>query len=396
VLAAVDHGSVTGPGSGTLTVVERGPEVQLDGVVLTGARLTLRPWREADADRVHEILQDRRMHEFLALPQPYSHETAIGFVSRFAPTARAEGTALECAVDETATGRVVGSAKLRLGGDPEIGFWIAPDAQGRGYAAEATTLLAEWGFARGLRRVRLNCDVRNLASARTALAAGFRFAGVSRDGITSGGTDGVPPHRGDLARFARLPDDPPGRVAPAFAPLPPGGLTDGVVTLRLTEPADADGFFEQETDPVTVANGFTGRPPAREAVRHMANRAGLDWLVGSAGALTILDAASGGYAGSLRLRRSGPPGVGGIGYAVHPAFRGRGYTARALRLLAGWAFDGGGFARLELGAKVDNVASQRAALAAGFAREGVMRARLRAPDGAYRDEARFCLLSPSA
>lgn len=52
--------------------------------------------------------------------------------------------------------------------------------------------------------------------------------------------------------------------------------------------------------------------------------------------------------------------------------------------------------RLELGAKVDNAASQRAALAAGFVHEGTVRARLRAPDGAYRDEARFVLLNPSA
>ena len=31
--------------------------------------------------------------------------------------------------------------------------------------------------------MRLLCDVRNLASARTALAAGFRFEGVARDGV---------------------------------------------------------------------------------------------------------------------------------------------------------------------------------------------------------------------
>ena len=371
-------------------------EHDLAEVVLTGPRLTLRPWRDADADRVHEILRDPRMHEFLALPQPYPRESAVAFVSGAAPAARADGTALECAVDETATGRLVGSATLRLGADPEVGFWIAADARGNGYAAEATAALSGWGFGLGLRRIRLSCDVRNLASARTALAAGFRFEGASRNGITSGGAAGVPEHRGDLARFARLPDDPPDRVAPAFAALPAGGLSDGEITLRATGPEDVDGFLEQESDPLTLANGFTGRAPAREAVVRMADRAGLDWLTGTAAPITIVERARGRFAGSLRLRLSGPPGVGGVGYVVHPAFRGRGYTTRALRLLAGWALGDGGFARLELGAKIDNTASQRAALAAGFTAEGVMRARLRAADGSYVDEMRFALLGPAA
>ncbi|TAM88038.1 MAG: N-acetyltransferase, partial [Jatrophihabitans sp.] len=291
------------PVSGTLAHVIPG-DPSLADVVLTGPRLTLRPWQQSDGDRVCAILQDGRMHEFLALPHPYLPEDAEQALARFA-VSRADGTALECAVAETDTGRLVGSATVRLSDDPEIGYWIATDAQGSGYAAEASIVLARWGFARSLRRIRLCCDVRNLASAGTALRAGFRFEGISRNGITSGGTGRVPEHRGDLARFARLPDDPPGRVEPAFPPLPDGGLTDGVVTLRLTQPVDAEPFFEQESDPVTVANGFTGREPARPAVEAATRRAGLDWLVGPTGALSIVDTRTGRFAGALRLRRPG-------------------------------------------------------------------------------------------
>jgi len=96
----------------------------------------------------------------------------------------------------------------------------------------------------------------------------------------------------------------------------------------------------------------------------------------------------------VRLRSSGPPNVGGLGYAVHPRFRGRGFTSRALRLLSAWAFAEAGFDRLELGAKTDNVASQRAAEAAGFVREGVWRSRLRNPDGTFSDETRYALINP--
>jgi RimJ/RimL family protein N-acetyltransferase len=88
--------------------------------------------------------------------------------------------------------------------------------------------------------------------------------------------------------------------------------------------------------------------------------------------------------------------VGGIGYVVHPAFRGRGYTTRALRLLVPRAFGAAGFTRLELGAKASNIASQRAAERAGFEPDGVRAARLRNPDGRFSDEVRYALVNPAA
>jgi RimJ/RimL family protein N-acetyltransferase len=135
-------------------------------------------------------------------------------------------------------------------------------------------------------------------------------------------------------------------------------------------------------------------PQPEDDVRHAAARAGLDWLVGTAAAFSIVDVATARVAGSLRLRKPGPPQVGGIGYVVHPAFRGRGYATRALRMLVRWAFEDAGFARLELGAKEGNEASIRAAAAAGFETDGVRRRRLRNPDGSFSDEVRFALVNP--
>src|SRR5882757_6498359 len=113
-------------------------DIELDDVELTGERLTLRRWRPDDADRVHAVMQDRSMHAFLALPDPYTAGDARRFVEQFGVKGRGEGTGLDCAAVERDSGRVVGSASLRLTGDPEIGYWVAPDAQGNGYATEAS------------------------------------------------------------------------------------------------------------------------------------------------------------------------------------------------------------------------------------------------------------------
>lgn len=367
--------------------------IELDQLILTGPRLSLRAWRADDAGRVEQIMRDGRMFDYLALPNPYTAEDAHRFVCQRGNAGRRTGAGLGSAVIDSRSGQVVGSVELQLTGEPDLGYWIAPDARGRGYAAEATRVLAQWAFAHGLERVQLRCDVRNLASARTALAAGFRYEGTQRDyrqrppdGARTGAVR-------DMACFARLGSDPDGRVEPTFPALPPGGLDDAVLTVRAMLPGDAAGFLEQERDPVTVATGFTGTPPEAAAVRRMAARAGLDWLVGQGAPITIADNATGRFAGSIRLRLAGPPGVGGIGYAIHPDFRGRGYTARALRLVIPWALGPGGFARLELGAKRENIASQRAAEAAGFAPDGIRAARLRNPDGSFTDEVRFALVA---
>lgn len=367
--------------------------VELDDLELTGERLLLRPWRRADAGRLHAIMQDPTMNRFLALPTPYSREDADQWVGRLGDEGRREGTGLGCAVVERASGRLIGSAVIRLNGDPEIGYWVAPDARGAGYAGEATRVLSAGGFRLGLPRIQLLCDVRNLASARTAMSAGFRFEGVARDGRLGGGIGTVPELRADVARFARLADDPPGPIRYAFAPLPRSGLTDGVLRLRTLRASDAAEVAETDDD-LTLRWSFTGAAHSAQESRHMAARAGLDWLTGSVAAFAVCDVASGRLAGLVRLRLPGPPQVGLIGYVVHPAFRGRGYASRAIRLLVPWAFETAGFARLELGAKVDNAASLRAAAAAGFTPDGIRRRRLRNPDGSFSDEQRYELLNP--
>jgi RimJ/RimL family protein N-acetyltransferase len=363
---------------------------ELADLVLTGPRLTLRPWRPEDVAAVYAALRDDpAAARFTTVPAPYSAADAEAFVTRTGNAGRVDGSELGCAAVETATGRLVGSASLRLPAN-EIGYIVYPHARGNGYAAEATRVLTEWAFAHGAERVYLNCDITNVASARTAMKAGFEFEGIAWHAVAAANADRLV----DLATFARLVGDAGHSIPPQFAPLPLSGLSDGVVSLRCLNESDLDASMQTD-DELTLAWAFSAEPNSRERVRRACTRAALDWLVGSVAALAVVDVASGRFAGSLRLRQAGPPQVGGLGYVVHPDFRGRGYTTRALRLLVPWAFEVAGFARLELGAKVGNVASQRAALNAGFQPDGVRAARMRNPDGTFGDEARFALVNPA-
>jgi RimJ/RimL family protein N-acetyltransferase len=366
---------------------------ELENVSLGTEDILLRAWTSADAAAVFAALEAPSMRRYLgATPDPYTEADAVEWVERGAHTLAQTGTGLGFAITSAATGTVLGAAALRLpaavGGTADIGYWIAPNAQGHGYASTATRLLTEWALGHGVARIEVRCHPTNLASARTALSAGMAFESYRRNGI---------PHRDgpeDAAVFVRIRNDSGSVIAPRFHSLPTGGLSDGVITLQVTMPDDLPGILEIETDPRTVEVSFTGTPQSEAELSQMVARAALDWQVGSVARMTVFDVVSRAVAGTIQLRLAGPPNVAGIGYAVHPAFRGRGITARALALLSPWALADGGFARLELGAKRDNIASQRAALSGGFEADGVRAARLRNPDGSFSDEVRFALVAP--
>ncbi|MEO3869623.1 GNAT family N-acetyltransferase [Nonomuraea sp. B12E4] len=67
-------------------------------------------------------------------------------------------------------------------------------------------------------------------------------------------------------------------------------------------------------------------------------------------------------------------GNGCVSYWVMPAARGRGIAAAATRRLARWAFGERGLSRLELRHRMNNPASCRVAVKAGFRAEGIERA----------------------
>jgi RimJ/RimL family protein N-acetyltransferase len=71
-----------------------------------------------------------------------------------------------------------------------------------------------------------------------------------------------------------------------------------------------------------------------------------------------------------------PQGRAAVGYWLVVQARGRGVATRAVRLMASWAFEHLGIARLELTCGPDNHASERVAQRCGFTREGVLRSHM--------------------
>ena len=86
--------------------------------------------------------------------------------------------------DRARTGPLIGDcAAMPQADDPrqcEIGFTLAPEYQGRGYATEAVRLLAGYLFGRGKHRITASCDARNAASAAVLERLGMRREGHLR------------------------------------------------------------------------------------------------------------------------------------------------------------------------------------------------------------------------
>ena len=124
---------------------------------------------------------------FQSWDAPYPREAGERFIHEIARDhPDTAGEWFQFAVGLQATGQLIGDcAAMQQAGDPrqcEIGFTIAPDYQGRGYATEAVRLLLTYLFtARGKHRVTAYVDARNAASIALLERLGLRREGHLRE-----------------------------------------------------------------------------------------------------------------------------------------------------------------------------------------------------------------------
>ena len=154
-------------------------------------RLFLRPGWPEDLDELYMLLSDEDVVRNLARdPWPLSVEDARDIICR--PRDRLLPH-LFITVPGHAGARLVGSIGLGRDGDEvELGYWIAKDHRGRGYATEAVRAMLNLSRALGHKQLLATHYSDNPGSFRVLEKAGFRRSGGSCE-RSSTGRDGPAP-----------------------------------------------------------------------------------------------------------------------------------------------------------------------------------------------------------
>jgi RimJ/RimL family protein N-acetyltransferase len=159
--------------------------------VLPAGVVTLRRPDHRDLDDCVAACRDPDSVRYTTVPNPYGLQDARFFVDTHTGRQWASGEGVVYAIADDAD-TFAGSMELRISSaDPlvgDVGFLVAPQARGRGYASAALAALCGWGFtALGLARIEWRAYVGNDASRRVAEKAGFVFEGTARRAVSHRG-----------------------------------------------------------------------------------------------------------------------------------------------------------------------------------------------------------------
>ncbi|MCM2576779.1 GNAT family N-acetyltransferase [Streptomyces meridianus] len=176
---------------------------------LRGYGLELRSWEQRDADAVLRGLTDPEFLRWNTQLRPVDDlSDAREFVrSRADGWESGEFAHFAVVADGEVAGHVGISMIEREMGSATVGYWVLPEARGRGIAGRALELCTRWAFDEvGLHRLELGHALGHEVSCRIAERAGYSFEGVLRGAMhESGRRDAFR----DVHLHARLATDPP-------------------------------------------------------------------------------------------------------------------------------------------------------------------------------------------
>lgn len=141
-------------------------------------RLTLRPGWPEDAPALSRAIGHEAVVTKLArAPWPYALGDAEDFLSRVRAGTNSFFLIL---AHEGSAPRLIGGIGIHRedDGNQEFGYWLTPDAWGRGYATEAGRAVIDIArYGRGLKRLHAGHFVDNPASGRVLTKLGFHPTG---------------------------------------------------------------------------------------------------------------------------------------------------------------------------------------------------------------------------
>lgn len=154
--------------------------------------LVLRPFEEADEPAVAEAFRDPGILHWAVgravVAAPEAERAAMWLRPRIVGW---EIGSAAFAVTDASDGTLLGSVGVRdvnrLPDQAVLGYWVTPQARGRGVATCALDAASRWAFGArekgglGLHRLSLDHALVNPASCRVATKAGFRLEGTMRD-----------------------------------------------------------------------------------------------------------------------------------------------------------------------------------------------------------------------
>jgi len=145
---------------------------------LASPPVVLRPYASSDLAMVRQAAADALIASTSSVPRPYTDDAGRVYIERQRARA-AEGDGFSFVIAHEVDPEVgLGSIGLWLqeieSGRASIGYWLVAGARGRGLAARALEAVVEFAFGElAIPRLHLFVEPWNVASARTAEAAGF-------------------------------------------------------------------------------------------------------------------------------------------------------------------------------------------------------------------------------
>jgi len=177
-------------------------------VELTGETLRLRPFRLADAEVIHEAVRESlvELGQWLSWCHPdYSIQDTLQFLNSRGEAFQRDGE-YAFAILERDGGRLVGATGInqidRAALRANLGYWLRTSATRRGYATQATKLVARWAFeVLEFQRIEIVAATGNRASQNVAARVGATREAVARNRLRVHGV------QHDAVIFSLVPSD---------------------------------------------------------------------------------------------------------------------------------------------------------------------------------------------